>query len=153
MILGNPTDCSEGYERGKASIRVIDQGKYTHIVAAGATSEGTLAAANALRDYKSLDLEEEFYEMEVDEPKGEETGTPIEIKSESTIEAKTKAKEPQTEAKAQTDRSITDNEADGSIEEAPTEEPLAKQSAAQEIPSDKPNVFIRFFTWIGNLFG
>jgi len=150
LILGNPSDCDAGYAQGEASIRIVEQGGYTHIIAAGATHEGTLAAAKALRNYDSLDFEGDSYEMAVDEPR--------EAKGEAKTDAAINAGNLEEEIETDAEITITDDNPkvgiDGIVqEESPEEETVIEQSALVTLSENQPNIFIRFFAWVGNLFG
>ncbi|MEA3429745.1 MAG: hypothetical protein U9R08_00580 [Nanoarchaeota archaeon] len=50
-VMGNPADCTEGFEEGKAMIKCFDQGDKVALVVAGYSGTDTRAAARYLADY------------------------------------------------------------------------------------------------------
>ena len=64
------------------------------------------------------------------------------------------------EEEIETDAEITITDDDPKVgieeaiqEESPEEETVIEQSASVTLSENQPNIFIRFFAWVGNLFG
>ncbi len=55
-LLGNPADCTEGFELGKAAIRAWDQGTSVAILVAGYSAQDTQGASKVLAAYKDYSL-------------------------------------------------------------------------------------------------
>ena len=52
-LLGNPDPCYEGFEEGKAMIKLFDNGDHVALLVAGYSGLDTRAAARYLADYSS----------------------------------------------------------------------------------------------------
>jgi S-layer protein (TIGR01564 family) len=55
-LLDNPTQCTEGFEAGKAVIRAWDNGDKVAILVAGYTAQDTQGASKVLASYKDYSL-------------------------------------------------------------------------------------------------
>jgi hypothetical protein len=55
-LLGNPANCMEGFEDGKAMIKAYDQSGTVAILVAGAQAQDTLGASRVLAAYKDYSL-------------------------------------------------------------------------------------------------
>ena len=64
-LLGNPADCTEGFELGKAAIRAWDQGTSVAILVAGYSAQDTQGASKVLAAYKDYSGKLSGSEVEV----------------------------------------------------------------------------------------
>jgi hypothetical protein len=55
-LLGNPEVCWEGFEAGKAMIKLVENGNYVALIVAGGEGKDTRLAANILYEYEKYDL-------------------------------------------------------------------------------------------------
>ncbi|MDD9952812.1 MAG: hypothetical protein OXR66_00580 [Candidatus Woesearchaeota archaeon] len=62
-LLGNPENCAEGFEEGKAVIRFWDHGDAVSILVAGYNALDTRAASSVLAAYSDYDLEGDVVEV------------------------------------------------------------------------------------------
>ncbi|PLW79342.1 hypothetical protein C0585_07990 [Candidatus Woesearchaeota archaeon] len=55
-LMGNPVDCAEGFEAGKAMIKLYEQGGKTAMLVAGYSAVDTQGATRVVSQYESYDL-------------------------------------------------------------------------------------------------
>lgn len=64
-LMGNPENCAEGFEEGKAIIKFYDNEDKVALLVAGATAQDTRGAAYVLADYNDYDLSGDEVEVVV----------------------------------------------------------------------------------------
>ncbi len=64
-LLGNPVNCIEGFEQGKALLKLFTAGDKTHLLVAGYSDMDTRGAALVLRNYDDYDLQGDEVEVVV----------------------------------------------------------------------------------------
>jgi hypothetical protein len=62
-LMGNPTACAEGFEPGKAKLKLFESGSRVSLLVAGYSAQDSLGAAYVLADYEDYSLSGD--EMEV----------------------------------------------------------------------------------------
>lgn len=55
-LMGNPEDCAEGFEEGKALVKLFESGDNVALLVAGYTGEDTRQACQVLANYEDYDL-------------------------------------------------------------------------------------------------
>ncbi|MGM5483057.1 MAG: S-layer protein, partial [Nanobdellota archaeon] len=56
-LMGNPEDCSEGFESGMALLKLVENGDNTALVVAGGTGKDTRVASTVLQNYEEYSEE------------------------------------------------------------------------------------------------
>lgn len=64
-LLGNPEDCTEGFEEGKAKIKAFDSGSKTSVLVAGYSAQDTQGASRVLADFEDYALSGDEVEVTV----------------------------------------------------------------------------------------
>ncbi|MBT4271884.1 S-layer protein, partial [archaeon] len=64
-LMGNPENCAEGFEAGKAMLKYFDRSGMAALLVAGDQADDTVGAAYVLADYDSYDLSGDEVEVVV----------------------------------------------------------------------------------------
>ena len=64
-LMGNPEDCAEGFEAGKAMLKFFDRSGKSALLVAGYSADDTVGAAYVLADYNAYDLSGDEVEVVV----------------------------------------------------------------------------------------
>jgi len=132
LILGNPSPCDAGLEKGKATIEFFESEDRFHIVLSALSDEGIKKAADVLSNYESYELEDDVFEIIViEEEEKDKEEVPIIIDD---VEEVIKVKEPE-------------------AEKDPEEKIEFEESKPELILKDEDNLIFKIVSWFRSLFG